>query len=77
MIFVNGDLDLYFQDQLIWHFCCRPQFYKTLVKVGHIIAQHIIQHFLQMVTLTYIFKVIMILHLRLLATMPSLWSKFC
>ena len=58
MILVNGDLDLYSQGQLIWHFCCWPHchhFYKRLVKVDHIIAE--IQQFLQIVTLIYIFKV--------------------
>ena len=58
LIFINGDLYLHFQSQLIWQFCCRPHchhFYENLVKIGHTITE--IQQFLEMVTSIYIFKV--------------------
>ena len=65
MIFVTSDLDLHFQDQLIWYFGCRPYchyFHENCVNIIRIIAE--IQRFLLMMILTYIFKV-------------RRWENFC
>ena len=74
VIFVNGNLDLHFQGQLMKFFCCQHchHFYESLVKNGHKIAE--IQKFFQIVTLTYIFKVRWY-YVCLLTTMSTLWSK--
>ena len=55
LIFVKCEIDLHLQDQLMWRFCCRPEWQRageSLIEIGRIIAE--IQ-LLYMMTLTNIF----------------------